>query len=117
MEIAACIFIILGILFFLGGVIGLLRFPDFYTRMHAAGKGDTLSTVLIIGGFILYNLSKEGDAGSPNVLLKLGFIAFFIMLTSPTSTHALMKAVAESGNNPETFEDEEHGEHLEGGSQ
>ena len=121
MEIAACIFIILGILFFLGGVIGLLRFPDFYTRMHAAGKGDTLSTVLIIGGFILYNLSEGlsegGDAGSWDVLLKLGFIAFFIMLTSPTSTHALMKAGAESGNNPETFEDEEHGEHLEGGSQ
>ena len=80
MEIAACIFIILGILFFLGGVIGLLRFPDFYTRMHAAGKGDTLSTVLIIGGFILYNLSEGGDAGSVTTTVKppLGLVNSFL---------------------------------------
>ena len=107
MEIAAAILILLGILFFFGGVVGLLRFPDFYTRMHAAGKGDTLSTVLILSGFILYNLSEGGDAGSWNVLVKLVFIAFFIMLTSPASTHALMKAGFESGNDPETLEDEE----------
>jgi multicomponent Na+:H+ antiporter subunit G len=107
MEIVAAILILLGIVFFFGAVIGLLRFPDFFTRMHAAGKGDTLSTVLIIGGFILYNFSQGGDAANWNVLVKLCFIALFIMLTSPTSTHALMKAGYESGNDPETLDDEE----------
>ena len=37
---------ILGLVFFLGTAVGMVRFPDFYTRMHAAGKGDTLSTML-----------------------------------------------------------------------
>ena len=46
----------LGIFFFFGTAVGLLRFPDFYTRTHAAGKGDTLSTVLIILVIILYVL-------------------------------------------------------------
>ena len=54
MNVLAAILIGLGIFFFLGAVVGLLRFPDFYTRMHAAGKGDTLSTLLILGGFIVY---------------------------------------------------------------
>jgi multicomponent Na+:H+ antiporter subunit G len=107
MGIIAAILIVLGIVFFFGSVVGLLRFPDFYTRMHAAGKGDTLSTVLILGGFILHNFSEGSDAGSWNVLVKLCFIALFIMLTSPTSTHALMKAGYESGNDPETLDDEE----------
>ena len=44
MEILAYILISTGLIFFLGTTIGLLRFPDFYSRMHAAGKGDTLST-------------------------------------------------------------------------
>ena len=52
MEFAAYFFIVMGLIFFLGTSIGLLRFPDFYTRMHAAGKGDTLSTVLILLGCI-----------------------------------------------------------------
>ncbi|MED6325932.1 MAG: monovalent cation/H(+) antiporter subunit G, partial [Verrucomicrobiota bacterium] len=42
MEYIAYILIVVGLVFFLGTSIGLLRFPDFYTRMHAAGKGDTL---------------------------------------------------------------------------
>lgn len=106
MNVLAAILIGLGIFFFLGAVVGLLRFPDFYTRMHAAGKGDTLSTLLILAGFIVYNYAQGGDAGSWNVLVKLLFIALFIMLTSPTSTHALMKAGFESGIEPETVDEE-----------
>jgi len=80
-----------GLLFFFGAVIGLLRFPDFYTRMHAAGKGDTLSSFLILSGFAIYELR---DFSWPSVLvaLKIVGIGFFVMLTSPTSTHALMEA-------------------------
>ena len=41
---------VLGLVFFLGSAVGMVRFPDFYTRMHAAGKGDTLSTMLMLLG-------------------------------------------------------------------
>ena len=36
---------ILGLVFFLGAAVGMVRFPDFYTRMHAAGKGDTFDNL------------------------------------------------------------------------
>ena len=43
LEAFAILFILVGLVFFFGCVVGLIRFPDLYTRMHAAGKGDTLS--------------------------------------------------------------------------
>jgi multicomponent Na+:H+ antiporter subunit G len=100
LEILAAVFISLGILLFVAEVVGLQKFPDFYTRMHAAGKGDTLSTILMVGGFILHSIHEGGEAGNWNVLVKLGLIAAFILLTSPTSTHALMKAGYDSGLKP-----------------
>jgi len=100
MEVICIVIILAGLLFFLGAVVGLARFPDFYTRMHAAGKGDTLSTMLILLGFALY-LFKDGvDLANVLVALKIMGICAFIMLTSPTSTHALMQAGFESGVKP-----------------
>ena len=100
MEYVAAIMISAGILFFVGEVVGIHKFPDFYTRMHAAGKGDTLSTILIVGGFIVYSISQGDEAGNWNVLVKLALIAVFILVTSPTSTHALMKAGFDAGLKP-----------------
>ncbi|MFT4689819.1 MAG: monovalent cation/H(+) antiporter subunit G [Verrucomicrobiia bacterium] len=101
--------IAVGILFFLGSVIGLMRFPDFYTRMHAAGKGDTLSTILILGGLAVHYLHQlhgiEPGHVVENIQVflvagKIFAIAAFIMLTSPTSTHALMQAGYHDGIKP-----------------
>ena len=100
LEILAAVCISLGILLFVAEVVGLHKFPDFYTRMHAAGKGDTLSTILMVAGFILHSIYEGDEAGNWNVLIKLGLIAMFILLTSPTSTHALMKAGFDSGLKP-----------------
>ena len=88
--------IIIGIIFFLGAVVGLLRFPDFYCRMHAAGKGDTLSALLIILGIAVYMLDHFNWI---NLLLsvKIMLICAAIFLTGPTMTHALMDAGFESG--------------------
>jgi multicomponent Na+:H+ antiporter subunit G len=85
-----------GIVFFIGGAVGVLRFPDFYTRMHAAGKGDTCSMLLILTGLALFQLN---DPTLANFLVvgKIFFITLFIMITSPTSTHALIKAGFEEG--------------------
>lgn len=89
------ILISLGVLFFLGTTVGLLRFPDFYTRMHAAGKGDTLSTVLILISLALFQLHHI-SIDSLLVGFKIIFIAVLIFIASPTATHALMDAGYES---------------------
>eukprot|EP01045_Picozoa_sp_COSAG04_P028173 COSAG04_NODE_4308_length_2167_cov_1.279497_4_plen_113_part_00 len=82
---------LLGILFFLGTSVGLVRFPDFYTRMHAAGKGDTLSTALLLLGALFYVMSESHHM--PILLaIKLFCIILFIFIGSPTATHALMDA-------------------------
>ena len=83
-----------GLVFFLGTTTGLLRFPDFYTRMHAAGKGDTLSTVMILIGCICL---------VPMDLLlaiKILLIINFIFIGSPTATHAMMDAGNKAGAVP-----------------
>lgn len=89
-----------GLVFFFGAALGLLRLPDFYTRMHAAGKGDTLSSLLILGGFAVFQFQHIEHLGgwiSLVTCVKILGICAFIMLTSPTSTHALMEAGYEDG--------------------
>ena len=80
---------------FLGitGGVGILRFPDFYTRLHAAGVTDTLCA-----GFILIGLMLQ--AGLSLVTVKLMFVLLFLTLTSPTATHALAKAALHGKLNP-----------------
>ena len=97
LEAIAAPFIVVGLIFFFGCVVGLIRFPDFYTRMHAAGKGDTLSTALILLGFAMFSLHEEVTPATLLVAAKILVIFLFIMLTSPTSTHALMRAGYEDG--------------------
>lgn len=99
MVAASVVFILAGLMFFFGAAVGVVRFPDFYTRMHAAGKGDTLSTILILLGAVLYILS-DGLASDFPTAVKILTIALFIMLTSPTSTHALMQAGYDEGIKP-----------------
>ena len=89
----------LGAMFFLGAAIGLLRFPDFYTRMHAAGKGDTLSSIMMLGGLALLNIEEFSFLGGI-LFIKMLCIIVFIFITSPTSTHALMQAGFEAGMKP-----------------
>jgi len=75
------------------GALGLLRFPDFYTRMHAASVTDTLAT-----GLILIGLFLQTDAWL--VQVKLVMILLFVLLTSPTAGHALAKAALHGGLKP-----------------
>jgi len=102
MSIAAILFISAGTFFFATGVIGFLRFPDFYSRMHATGKGDTLGAVLMLAGLALHNLDAGFSMGSVLVSVKLMFIVVFWFLASPTATHALLRAAFDSGLMPWT---------------
>ncbi|MDA1078969.1 MAG: monovalent cation/H(+) antiporter subunit G [Verrucomicrobia bacterium] len=90
---------ILGLVFFLGTAVGMVRFPDFYTRMHAAGKGDTLSTMLMLTGFGLV-IMEDFSITSWLLLVKILGIVLFIFLTTPTSSHALMRAAFEDDEMP-----------------
>ena len=101
LDVCGMILASVGLVFFLGAAVGLYRFPDFYTRMHAAGKGDTLSSLLILLGFGLITFDDFSLVGWL-LVVKLLAIVLFIMLTSPTSTHALMRAGYEDGVEPVT---------------
>ena len=91
-------------IFFLGTAVGMVRFPDFYTRMHAAGKGDTLSTMLMLGGFGLVTM-EDFSVTSWLLLIKILAVILFIYLTTPTSSHALMRAAFEDDEMPMTEDD------------
>jgi multicomponent Na+:H+ antiporter subunit G len=84
-NIITALFLLSGIFFFLVGTIGILRFPDIYTRAHSSAKCDTLGTVFTLVGLCIYN-------GLDAVTLKIIVIIAFIWVTSPTATHIITKA-------------------------
>jgi len=86
-----------GFFFFVTATVGLLRLPDFYTRLHATGKGDTLAVFLSLVGLALYE-------GFSLVSVKILFIAFFMFLAQPTATHAISRAGLKCGLKPWTKE-------------
>ncbi len=88
-----------GLLFFIGGTVGLLRFPDFYCRLHAAGKLDGTGVFLVIFGISLYKLFPLTLA-STLTGLKLMLIVVFVFLASPTATHAITDAGLRAGMEP-----------------
>ena len=92
-NIASWILLASGGVFCVIGALGLLRMPDFYTRMHAAGIIDTLGAGLLLAGMIL-------QAGFTLIAVKLGFIALLLFFTSPTATHALARAAHLRGVGP-----------------
>ena len=92
-DILSWVLILVGGAFGIIGGIGLLRFPDFFTRIHAAGITDTLCAPLIIGGLML-------QSGLTLTTMKLVFLVVFLFLTSPTASHALAKAALHGGEKP-----------------
>jgi multicomponent Na+:H+ antiporter subunit G len=98
-NIVVTVLFVLGILVLAFGVVGILRLPDFYTRMHAAGKTDSLGAVLVVLGFALYN-GQSLALADLLVSLKILFIAVFIFIASPTATHAVMQTAIALGVKP-----------------
>ena len=88
-----------GSTFLLIGSIGLIRLPDVFARMHAAGIVDTLAVCLLAAGMGV-------QAGLSLVTVKLGLILMFMFFASPTSTHALAKAALDGGVQPQIKEDQ-----------
>lgn len=92
-TVASWLLLVAGGAFCCIGALGLLRMPDFYTRVHAASITDTIGFGLLLLGMML-------QAGLSLVALKLAIIGLLIFFVSPTATHALVKAAMTRGVRP-----------------
>ncbi len=83
----------LGTFFFLAGTVGFARLPDFFTRMHALSKSDTLGAVLSLLGVACVT-------GWSLLSVKIVMVAVLILIANPTATHALARAALLCGERP-----------------
>ena len=80
-----------GLIFLVGSMIGMLRLPDFYSRIHASGNSETLGTMLVFFGLAVYN-------GVSITSAKLLIILMFIFVGNPIGSHILSKAAYKTGH-------------------
>lgn len=92
-EIISIALLLAGAFFLLVASVGIIRLPDFFTRIHAVGKGDTLGILLSLGGLCMY----EGWTLNTAKLL-LAFL--FVSITNPVASHALARAAIRFGLKP-----------------
>ena len=92
-ELISWILIVGGTFFVIIGAIGILRFPDFWARLHAASVTESAGVVLLLSGLCI-------QAGFTLVTFKLLIIGVFLFITGPTSTHAIANAALVSGLKP-----------------
>jgi multicomponent Na+:H+ antiporter subunit G len=93
LDVLSWIFLLGGAIFLLVGAIGALRFPDFYTRLHAVSVCDTMGAGLVLVGLML-------QGGLSLVTVKLLLMFYFMMFTGPTAVHALAQAAMQSELKP-----------------
>lgn len=92
-EVVSGALIIAGSFFIIVASIGILRFPDFFSRIHPAGKTDTLGQGLILTGLMVHE-------GFTLVSIKLAIIIIFLLNANPLATHALANAAMLAGIKP-----------------
>jgi multicomponent Na+:H+ antiporter subunit G len=82
-----------GLFFNLAGVVGILRMPDLFCRLHSSSKNTTLGSLFIIVGLALREFERgEGPAG-----IKVLLIGSFILVVTPIGSHALARAAYKAG--------------------
>lgn len=101
-DILSWLFLVAGGAFCLIGMVGIVRLPDMFARLHGASITDTLGAGFIVIGMIL-------QAGFTLVAAKLIIIMGLILLTSPVATHALAQAALHAGVRPRLAHDETGG--------
>lgn len=100
-DLVSRFFLLSGAFFALTGAVGIVRLPDFYSRLHPAGKSDSLAQTLILTGLLLQIFSNEAYAAFGYFGgVKLVLICVFLLLTTPTATHAIAKAAHVRGLQP-----------------
>lgn len=97
LNLVISLFVLSGAFFLLSGAIGVVRFPDIYTRLHAATKASTLGIAgVLIGAFLFLYISHSIVSG------KLLLAIVFTLLTAPVSGHMISRAAHRSGVKPVT---------------
>ena len=100
LEFLSNICLLLGGMLCITGGVGLLRMPDFFSRVHASGVTDTLAAPLLLLGLLL---QMEWSLDSVKVIM----ILLIVLATNPTATHAMAKATLHGGQHPLVFDDDE----------
>lgn len=98
LDILSWLFILGSAGFMLTGAIGIIRMPDFYTRLHAASLTDTMGATFMVAGLML-------QCGWTSTPVRLLLMLLFIYFTSPVSTHALAHAAYFAGLRPQLAPD------------
>ncbi|MDG2380196.1 MAG: monovalent cation/H(+) antiporter subunit G [Pirellulaceae bacterium] len=93
LHIVTLLFLLTGSVFAVIGGIGIVRLPDFYTRLHAGGVTDTLGAGLILIGLMF-------QAGLTLATVKLLMVLLFLLVTSPTACHLLAQVALNEGLEP-----------------
>ncbi len=101
MNIVVVFLLLCGLIFFAGGAVGILRFPDFYSRLHPAGKLDTMGSLFMLLALALFNL-HHFSLGTVLTSLKILLIVVFVFLSSPTAIHGIVDAGVRAGLSPWT---------------
>jgi multicomponent Na+:H+ antiporter subunit G len=93
--VIAAVVLLLAVGLFFSGVasLGVLRLPDFFARLHAVGKAETLGVLSTLAGLALWQ-------GLELTSLKVLLVALFFFLTNPTATHAISRAALRTGQRP-----------------
>ena len=92
-DILSWAMILAGSFFVIIGAVGILRFPDFWSRLHAASVTESAGMILLLIGMVM-------QTGWTLIAFKLGVIGIFMLITGPTSTHAVANAALVSGLRP-----------------
>ena len=90
-ELIAAIFMLGGLIFFIGSAIGMLRLPDFYSRIHASGNSETLGCMLSFIGLMIYEVPTL-------TAVKMAFAFLIVFMANPIGSHILGKAAYKSGH-------------------
>ena len=98
-ELLSWALISAGSFFVIVGAIGIYRFPDFWTRLHAASVAESAGVILLLAGMMV-------QAGWGLIAVKLLIIGVFLFITGPTSTHALANTALVSGGRPKSSDDD-----------
>jgi len=100
LDLLSAVLLIIGAVFFLAGTVGLLRFPDVYTRLHALAKADNLGLGFIVFGLVL---QTPGVAAG----LKLIMVWLLALAASATLSYLIARRAFAKGITPWTHEEHE----------
>lgn len=96
MELLIIILLVIGLFFNLIGVIGLLRFPDVYTRLHAETKTTTFGSIFLGLAVIVYSIMQ----GLPALAVHAAIAVIVLAFTNATGSHAIARAAYQAGIKP-----------------